>query len=99
MCLSQEFFAQRQKTLQGCQKQGFQELEEFMVQNAISETQLLQAGLLEMKEIISTAELVDYRVSDKGKAYFKELKRVQLVLVNEKNKKRLLEQPEMRSMF
>ncbi len=46
-----------------------------MQQNGVAEEQLLEAGLLEMKSILSTAELYNYRVSDRGKDYFKELKK------------------------
>ena len=97
MSLTEQFIQQRQETLERYQNQGYQELHDFLQESGITEAQLLVAGWLETKGSLSTTELQDYRVSEKGQKFFKELKRYQLILVNEIARTQLLKLPELKT--
>lgn len=85
------FFEKREKKLDEYRANGYLELEDVLQQTGINIEQLIKAGLLKMKEIQSTADLLDYQVTEKGRAYFKELKRMQLIVVSKKNQQALIE--------
>ena len=79
--IRREFFKQRQNRLDEYRAKGYRLLEEFMQENNISLEQLIDAGLLQMKTIQSTADVLDYEITKKGHDYFKELKQMQVILV------------------
>ena len=71
-----EFFEKREQKLDEYREKDYQLLEQFLQQTGISVQQLIDDSLLQMKEIKSTADLLDYQTTEKGCAYFKELKRM-----------------------
>jgi len=78
-----EFFEKRESKVDEYRAKGYVPLDEVLQKNNISVQQLLDAGLLQMKTIQSTADLLDYQVTEKGKYCLKELKRMELILVAE----------------
>jgi len=89
--IAEEFFEKREKKLDEYRAKGYLELEDVLQQTGISIELLIKAGLLKMKEIQSTTDLLDYQVTEKGKVYFKELKQMQLIMVLKKNQQALAE--------
>lgn len=80
--IRREFFKQRQNRLDEYRAKGYRLLEEFMQENNISLEQLIDAGLLQMKTIQSTADVLDYEITEKGRVYLKELKQMQLIFIS-----------------
>lgn len=72
--IRREFFAERENKLDEYRAKGYLPLDEVMRQNNISVQQLIDAGLLQMKTIQSTGDLLDYQVTEKGKDCLKELR-------------------------
>ncbi|VAW51812.1 hypothetical protein MNBD_GAMMA06-2129 [hydrothermal vent metagenome] len=71
--IRREFFEERENKMDEYREKRYLPLDEAFQQSNISAQQLLDAGLLQMKTIQSTADLLDYHVIEKGKSCLKEL--------------------------
>jgi hypothetical protein len=98
MSLEIEFFEERQRVYTEYKEKGYLNLNDFLSQTGLSIEQLIKVGVLEHKEWESTADLHDYRVSQKGRQYFK-LASHQLILLNKTNQQRLLDLSELKAIF
>lgn len=80
MCLEADFFIERDKRLKQFQSAGYIDIEDVFTEGKLSSTDLIIAGLMEYKEIWSTAELYDWKLTPFGKKFMTE-KSYQLILV------------------
>jgi len=70
MSLQYDFFAKRQEFWKEYESKGRIDLDDFMDQYSISKQKLVSSGLFKMCEFISTADLYDFELTQKGKKYF-----------------------------
>jgi len=81
MCLTEQFFKEREKAREKYLTKGYIDLDDLFEDGRTSEDELFIVGFIQMKEEMSTAELNNWEVSEDGKRYLKEFKNPQLVLV------------------
>jgi hypothetical protein len=81
MCLMPDFFENRDQILRKSEAKGEKELSRFMEEKEFEFQWLFKMGLLEPKEICSTAELESFEVSTLGKRYLREDKQWQIIFV------------------
>ena len=74
MCLSTEFFKTRDKLYKAYQEKGRIELDNFMKKNSITEDDLYKSGLVEKKNICSTADLYHFQLTKQGRSFFRKSK-------------------------
>ena len=71
MSLSLEYFDEREKRRRDWEQMGYLELETLAQNHGIDETDLLDAGLLEVSLAHRTTDLRDVVVAGKGRRFFK----------------------------
>lgn len=81
MSLELHFFKNRHKKELALIDQGFYSLEDLEIQYKVTIDDLIESGYLKNKVIMSTADVLDYCVSDKGKKLLLQVKYLDLVLV------------------
>ncbi|MGY0219983.1 hypothetical protein ACWJJH_21810 [Endozoicomonadaceae bacterium StTr2] len=69
MSLTEEFFIERDKTAVRLKSEGFLSLGELETLFAISEHDLLEAGLISFKSPLSTADISAFTLTGSGKRY------------------------------
>jgi hypothetical protein len=91
MCLTLEFFQDREAARQRYEQRGEVELEIFLEKHGLTTESCMVAGLLQSKHRQSTVELMSYEVSDFGTKYLREVRRHQLILVRRQKGLEMLE--------
>ena len=81
MSLTKSFFTNHNKQLQQLKEKGYIDIDQFECDYGISSTRLIDAGYLIEKELLSTGDLYEFRVSNKGKVFLEEKQNAQLILV------------------
>jgi len=91
MCLDPEFFIEASKAAEKARQEGYEDLYEVLKANRFTKDDLLVAGLMEEKEILSTADLHNQRLTVKGRRFINSNRRYQLFLVHENRREKLLD--------
>ncbi len=81
MSLTKSFFDKRQAVLEGLISEGYTDIDDFEDMYSIKIIQLYEAGLLNQRTILSTTDLYDYHVNNKGQKYMQEIIDLELILV------------------
>jgi hypothetical protein len=91
MCLSQEFFIDRDKIKEKYENKGYIDIDDLGKQHAITIKNLIDFGFLRKKKMCHTTELYDFRLTSLGKSYFFAEKRHQLILLKPNKLDKLME--------
>ncbi|MDT0619226.1 hypothetical protein RM531_12140 [Salinisphaera sp. P385] len=81
MCLAPEFFEGRARYIERCIEQGEQPLEDWLEAAGWTHDDLVQAGLLVLRGIASTADLIDHRLTAAGRRYLRSPRGYEVLLV------------------
>jgi len=79
--LTPEFFEQQKNAIDEYRAKGYLPLDEVLEELGTTIEQLIKLDLLQPKPVQSTTDVYDVEVTEKGRGDLKELKRMQLVLV------------------
>ena len=89
MCLTEEFFIEREKWLADRRIAGETPLDEWLETHGHNEAQLIAAGLLVAKEDVSTADLTHYTTTQTSQRWLRHTCSFDTILVR-RNKSHLL---------
>ncbi|MDT0634848.1 hypothetical protein [Spectribacter hydrogenoxidans] len=89
MCLEPEFFEARARYIERCVAHGEQTLEDWLETTGWMHDDLVQAGLLAPREIASTADLIDHRLTAAGRRYLRSPRGYEVLLVRAGRAQRL----------
>ena len=81
MCLGPEFFDAWEEQLRSSEARGELELAAFLKAKRIPFHRVMMAGLLQMRETISTADLDPFILSKLGRTFLREDKNCQIIFV------------------
>lgn len=81
MCLEPEFFEVRARYIERCIEQGEQPLADWLETTGWSHDDMVAASLLKLREIASTADLIDYRLTAAGRRYLRSPRGYEVLLV------------------
>jgi hypothetical protein len=81
MCLGPDFFDAREEQLRSSEARGELELSAFLKARRISFHRVMMAGLLQMRETVSTADLDPFFPSRLGRTFLREDKNCQIIFV------------------